>query len=111
MDKQKQQRGFAFPTRDQLRFELPPASEPNSTRKYAEKWIGKVLLLLSVLGGSSLGVIANQLPAEGPLLLSAWRFQALLFVSLFLVPFYYMYDRYYLKYQRYRVFLEQLQER
>ena len=88
---------------------MPPPSEPNSTRKYAEPWIGKALLMLSVLGGSSLGVIANHLPAEGPILLSAWRFQALLFVSLFLVPFYYMYDRYYLRYQRYRVFLEQLQ--
>lgn len=65
-----------------------------------------MLLLFSVLGGSSLGVIANELPAEGPILLSAWRFQALLFVSIFLVPFYYMYDRYYLRYQRYRVFLD-----
>ena len=91
------------------RFELPPASEPNSTKKYAERWIGKVLLALSVLGGSSLGVIANELPAEGPILLCAWRYQALIFVSIFLVPFYYMYDRYYLKYQRYRVFVEQLQ--
>ena len=67
--------------------------------------------MLSVLGGSSLGVIANELPAEGPILLCAWRYQALLFVSIFLVPFYYMYDRYYLKYQRYRVFVEQLQGR
>jgi len=90
---------------------LPPASEPNSTKKYAEQWIGKALLMLSVLGGSSLGVIANELPAEGPILLCAWRYQALLFVSIFLVPFYYMYDRYYLKYQRYRVFVEQLQGR
>ena len=34
-----------------------------------------------------------------------------MFVSVFLVPFYYMYDRYYLRYQRYRVFLDQLQEK
>ena len=73
-------------------------SEPNSTRKYAEAWIGKLLLTLSVLGGSSLGIVANSLPAEGPLLLNAWRFQALLFASIFLIPFYYLYDRYYLKY-------------
>ena len=71
-------KNFAFPTMEQVKqFKLEPPSEPNSTRKYAERWIGKVLLFFSVLGGSSLGVIANSLPAEGPILLNAWRFQAL----------------------------------
>ena len=88
-----------------------PPSDPNATRKYAGRWIGKVLLVFSVLGGSSLGVIANMLPAEGPILFNAWRFQALLLVSLFIMPFYYLYDRYYLKYQRYQVYLEELQEK
>ena len=85
-----------------------PPCDPNATRKYAGRWIGKTLLVFSVLGGSSLGVIANSLPADGPILLNAWRFQALLLVSIFLVPFYYLYDRYYLKYQRYRVYLQEL---
>ena len=52
MDKGK--KAFDFPA-----LKLEPPSEPNATRKYAERWIGKVLLLFSVLGGSSLGVIAN----------------------------------------------------
>ena len=64
-----------LPTLNEVRnFQLPPPSAPGSTRKYAGKWVGRILLFFSVLGGSSLGVIANALPAEGPILLNAWRF-------------------------------------
>jgi hypothetical protein len=56
-----------------------------------------VILALSVLGGSSLGVISNHLPAEGPLLKNSWRFQSLILVTIFMIPFFYLYDRYYLK--------------
>ena len=42
--------------------------------KYAHPWFGTIILMLSVLGGSSLGVISNYLPAEGPLLKNCWRF-------------------------------------
>jgi hypothetical protein len=65
--------------------------------KYAHPWFGIVILTLSVLGGSSLGVISNKLPAEGPLLKNSWRFQAMILVSIFMIPFFYLYDRYYLK--------------
>ena len=89
-------------------FELQK-DEKNLTRKYAHKWFGTILLSLSVLGGSSLGVVSNKVPAEGPFLKNAWRFQALMLVAIFMVPFYYLYDRYYLRYERYRAHIRQLQ--
>ena len=56
-------------------FEVRPgASNENLTRKYAHKWMGYALLILSVLGGSSTGVISNKVSAEGPFLKNAWRF-------------------------------------
>ena len=54
-------------------FELQK-DEKNLTHKYAHKWLGTIMLSLSVLGGSSLGVVSNKVPAEGPFLKNAWRF-------------------------------------
>jgi hypothetical protein len=61
------------PAQPKFEFQLQ-SDERNLTRKYAHKWLGTILLSLSVLGGSSLGVISNKVPAEGPLLKNAWRF-------------------------------------
>mmetsp|Transcript_9622 Transcript_9622/g.16163 ORF Transcript_9622/g.16163 Transcript_9622/m.16163 type:complete len:102 (+) Transcript_9622:143-448(+) len=83
----------------------------NFTKKYAHKELGYVLLLLSVLGGASLGVISNRVSAQGPFLKNAWRFQSLLFVFVLMIPFYVLYDRHYLRYERYRAYLRELQAR
>ena len=95
-----------------LQFEFEQADRGrNLTRKYAHKNLGALLLLASILGGSSLGVMSNFIQAEGPFLKNAWRFQALLFVFVFMVPFFFLYDRYYLRYERYRAYIRQLHER
>ena len=82
--------------------------ERSQTRKYAHKILGTILLCLSVLGGSSVGVLSNIVTAEGPFLKNAWRFQSLMLVAVFLVPFYYLYDQYYLKYERYRAWIREM---
>ena len=46
----------------------------NNTGLYAHKWMGYIILGLSVLGGASTGVVSNFVAAEGPLLKNAWRF-------------------------------------
>jgi len=83
----------------------------NKTKKYAHWWMGPLILALSVLGGSSLGVMSNYVDAEGPFLKNTWRFQALFFVAIFLIPFFFLYDRYYLKYERYRAYLRELEQK
>lgn len=70
--------------------------------------LGTILLCLSVLGGSSVGVLSNVVTAEGPFLKNAWRFQSLMLVAVFLVPFYYLYDQYYLRYERYRAWIREM---
>ena len=69
--------------------------------KYAHQWIGYFVLVLSVAGGASLGTTSNYVSAQGPILKNAWRFQALIFVFVCLMPFFYLYDRWYLRNQRY----------
>ena len=66
---------------------------------------------MSIIGGSSIGVIQNYIPAEGVFLKNAWRFQSLLFITVFLLPFYYLYDRHYLKYERYRQYIRVLRKK
>ena len=58
------------------------------------------------MGGSSLGVVSNEIPAQGTFLKNAWRFQALLVVFAFLCPFIYLYENQYVKYKRYMNYLE-----
>ena len=79
-------------------FEVRGGGNENLTKKFAHPWMGYVLLTLSVLGGSATGVVSNRVSAEGPFLKNAWRFQALLLVCVALIPFYFMYDRFYLRY-------------
>lgn len=97
-----------LPDHEKFKFELKKGQSKN---KYAHKCVGRLVLALSVLGGSSIGVISNVLQPAGPFLLNAWRFQALIFVTIFMIPFFYMYDRCYLKYERYRAFVRQLVEK
>lgn len=66
---------------------------------------------MSVIGSSSIGVVSNFVTAEGAYLKNAWRFLALSFLSVFLIPFYFMYDKYYLKYERYRTYIQELNEK
>ena len=55
--------------------------------------------------------MSNAVDAEGPFLKNTWRFQALFFVAIFMIPFFFLYDRYYLKYERYRAYLRELEEK
>ena len=67
--------------------------------------VGMILLSLSVLGGSSLGVLSNSITSEGPFLNNAWRYQSLMLIAVFFILFYALYDQYYLRYERYRAFV------
>ena len=89
----------------QGKFEFELATENN---KYAHPWVGYCVLGLSVIGGSSLGVISNFVSAQGPILKNTWRFQALIFVFILLLPFFLLYDRFYLRTERYRAYLRDM---
>lgn len=84
-----------------------PTRRPNNLRKSC----AKLLLVSSLVSSSALGVIQSNISAEGAFLKNAWRFQALVFIMIFLSPFYVLYQRYYLKYERYRSYIRALRKR
>lgn len=49
--------------------------EPEQKRQnFAHRALAYMVLGMSILGGSSIGVIQNYIPAEGVFLKNAWRF-------------------------------------
>ena len=66
------------------------------------KGLGYFFLVMSVIGSSSIGVMSNYVTAEGAYLKNAWRYLALMLVTILLIPMIYLYDKQYLKYERYR---------
>ena len=80
--------------------------------KYSRKTIGMVIFVISILGGASLGVIANVVMPKGArsphlpnknttFLINAWRFQALFVIFATLSPVIYLYEVYIKKYEKY----------
>lgn len=54
---------------------LPQAKEDTGKKvNYAHRSLGYVVLALSLLGSSSVGVVQNSIPCEGSFLKNAWRF-------------------------------------
>jgi len=66
---------------------------------------------MSVIGSSSIGVMSNYVTAEGAYLKNAWRYLSLMLVTILLIPMIYLYDKQYLKYERYRAYIREMTDK
>ena len=81
---------------------------PNNLKQMIGPLMGPIILVGTVLGSSMLGIVSNYVTAEGPYLKNAWRFQALALILVFMAPFWYLYDKHFLRIERYRSYLKHL---
>lgn len=107
-----------------MNFEL---RQETVLQKCSRRTVGAVILLLSIFGGSSLGVLSNIVMPRGSskyhkdlhhtgnginksctFLINAWRFQALFVIFLVLAPAICLYERYIKQYDEYGARLKML---